>query len=145
MEQEDLVRDFITVSGLKIGCIRTDNKFMASTVFKAFCKGSMITYAPSAAYMHTSASGRGCANLQGSCPLSSQVKQCASSFLAFHLATFWWHIQLLARSKLTSAMGVHGQLAVQLQPGARPPSLGLLRCGEAAKRTSPRQCQHNTC
>eukprot|EP00961_Rhodomonas_salina_P220743 2984236-Rhodomonas_salina.1 len=53
MEQEDLVRDFIAVSGLKIGRIRTDNEFTASTVFKAFCKEHLITYAPSAAYTHT--------------------------------------------------------------------------------------------
>eukprot|EP00961_Rhodomonas_salina_P284578 3846322-Rhodomonas_salina.1 len=53
MEQEDLVRDFITVSGLKIGHIHTDNEFTASTAFKAFCKASMITYSPSAAYTHT--------------------------------------------------------------------------------------------
>eukprot|EP00961_Rhodomonas_salina_P095484 1284401-Rhodomonas_salina.1 len=41
------------VGGLKIGCICTDNEFTASTAFKAFCKASMITYAPSAAYTHT--------------------------------------------------------------------------------------------
>eukprot|EP00961_Rhodomonas_salina_P302911 3941021-Rhodomonas_salina.1 len=52
MELEDLVRDFITVSGLQIGSIHTDNEFTASTVFKVFCKASMITYSPSAAYTH---------------------------------------------------------------------------------------------
>eukprot|EP00961_Rhodomonas_salina_P158868 2138805-Rhodomonas_salina.1 len=53
MEPEDLGRDSIAVSGLKIGCIRTDNEFTASTAFKAFCKEHLITYAPSAAYTHT--------------------------------------------------------------------------------------------
>eukprot|EP00961_Rhodomonas_salina_P256582 3467238-Rhodomonas_salina.1 len=53
MELEDLVRDFMAVSGLKTGCIRTDNEFTASTAFKAFCKEHLITYTPSAAYMHT--------------------------------------------------------------------------------------------
>eukprot|EP00961_Rhodomonas_salina_P127993 1725052-Rhodomonas_salina.1 len=53
MEPEDLVSYFITVSGLKIGRIRADNEFTASTAFKAFCKEHLITYAPSAAYTHT--------------------------------------------------------------------------------------------
>eukprot|EP00961_Rhodomonas_salina_P130912 1762271-Rhodomonas_salina.2 len=42
MEQEDLICDFIAVSGLKIGCICTDNEFTASTEFKAFCKEHFI-------------------------------------------------------------------------------------------------------
>eukprot|EP00961_Rhodomonas_salina_P296950 3936809-Rhodomonas_salina.1 len=38
MEPEDLLLDFLSVSNLKIGKIRTDNKFTASTKFKAFCE-----------------------------------------------------------------------------------------------------------
>eukprot|EP00961_Rhodomonas_salina_P253937 3431949-Rhodomonas_salina.1 len=53
MEPEDLVRDFMSVSNIKIGSIRTDNVFTASTAFKTFCKQSNITYEQSAAYTHT--------------------------------------------------------------------------------------------
>eukprot|EP00961_Rhodomonas_salina_P189347 2554520-Rhodomonas_salina.1 len=38
MEPEELLRDFLLVSNLKIGKIRTDNKFTASAKFTAFCK-----------------------------------------------------------------------------------------------------------
>eukprot|EP00961_Rhodomonas_salina_P266260 3599479-Rhodomonas_salina.1 len=37
MEPEDLLQDFLSVSNLKIGRIRTDNEFTTSTKFKAFC------------------------------------------------------------------------------------------------------------
>eukprot|EP00961_Rhodomonas_salina_P189546 2557730-Rhodomonas_salina.1 len=38
MEPEELLRDFLSVSNLKIGKIRTDNEFTASAKFTAFCK-----------------------------------------------------------------------------------------------------------
>eukprot|EP00961_Rhodomonas_salina_P273334 3693292-Rhodomonas_salina.1 len=53
MEQEDLLRDFLSVSNLRIGKIRTDNEFTASTKFKAFCQKRAMVLCPSAAYMHT--------------------------------------------------------------------------------------------
>eukprot|EP00961_Rhodomonas_salina_P093569 1258992-Rhodomonas_salina.2 len=46
MEPEDLVRDFITVSGLKIGLIHTDNEFTASTAFKVIIVAYSFELAP---------------------------------------------------------------------------------------------------
>eukprot|EP00961_Rhodomonas_salina_P114577 1541454-Rhodomonas_salina.1 len=53
MEPEDLLLDFLSVSNLKIGKIRTDNEFTTSTKFKAFCKKRSMVLCPSAAYTHT--------------------------------------------------------------------------------------------
>mmetsp|Transcript_18099 Transcript_18099/g.36559 ORF Transcript_18099/g.36559 Transcript_18099/m.36559 type:complete len:114 (-) Transcript_18099:47-388(-) len=38
MEPEELLRDFLSVSGVKIGKIRVDGEFDASSAFKAFCE-----------------------------------------------------------------------------------------------------------
>eukprot|EP00961_Rhodomonas_salina_P170018 2291193-Rhodomonas_salina.1 len=38
MEPEELLHNFLSVSNLKIGKIRTDNEFTASAKFTAFCK-----------------------------------------------------------------------------------------------------------
>eukprot|EP00961_Rhodomonas_salina_P077184 1035088-Rhodomonas_salina.1 len=52
-EQEILLREFLLVTGLKIGKVRTDNEFTASSNFQAFCKKRDITLCPSVAYTHT--------------------------------------------------------------------------------------------
>eukprot|EP00961_Rhodomonas_salina_P190486 2570099-Rhodomonas_salina.3 len=48
MEPEELLRDFLAVSNLKIGRIRTDNEFTASAKFTAFCKKLGMVLCPSA-------------------------------------------------------------------------------------------------
>eukprot|EP00961_Rhodomonas_salina_P158522 2133658-Rhodomonas_salina.1 len=52
-EQEILLQEFLSVTGLKIGKVRTDNEFTASSTFQAFCKKRDITLCPSVAYTHT--------------------------------------------------------------------------------------------
>lgn len=53
MEPEDLLRDFLSVSAIKIGKIRTNNEFTSSSAFTAFCKKRNIVLCPSVAYTHT--------------------------------------------------------------------------------------------
>eukprot|EP00961_Rhodomonas_salina_P090300 1215166-Rhodomonas_salina.1 len=55
MEPEELLRDFLSVTALRINTIRTDNEFTASSSFKAFCstRKRNMTLAPSVAYTHT--------------------------------------------------------------------------------------------
>ena len=53
MEPEELIRDFLSVTGLKIGKLRVDNEFASSSSFEAFCKRRGITLCPSVAYNHT--------------------------------------------------------------------------------------------
>eukprot|EP00961_Rhodomonas_salina_P121495 1635437-Rhodomonas_salina.3 len=52
MEPEDLLNDFLVLSKINIGKIRTDNEFV-STKFKAYCKKRGIVLCPSVAYTHT--------------------------------------------------------------------------------------------
>jgi hypothetical protein len=53
MEPEELLRDFLSISGVKIGKIRVDGEFDASAAFKAFCKRRSIELCPATAYNHT--------------------------------------------------------------------------------------------
>mmetsp|Transcript_68447 Transcript_68447/g.142724 ORF Transcript_68447/g.142724 Transcript_68447/m.142724 type:complete len:273 (+) Transcript_68447:444-1262(+) len=52
-EPELLLRDFLSVSGLKIGRVRVDGAFDASSGFKSFCKRRNIEICASVAYTHT--------------------------------------------------------------------------------------------
>eukprot|EP00961_Rhodomonas_salina_P118183 1590524-Rhodomonas_salina.1 len=52
-EPEELLREFLAVTRVKIGKLRTDNEFTASSTFQAFCKKRDITMAPAVAYTHT--------------------------------------------------------------------------------------------
>eukprot|EP00961_Rhodomonas_salina_P074166 996727-Rhodomonas_salina.1 len=54
-EPKKLLLEFLAVTGLKIGQLRTDNKLTASSTFKfkAFCEKQDITLMPSVAYTHT--------------------------------------------------------------------------------------------
>eukprot|EP00961_Rhodomonas_salina_P223497 3022188-Rhodomonas_salina.1 len=53
MEPEELLLDFMTLSGFRIGKIRVDGEFDASSAFKAFCARKNMVICPSVAYMHT--------------------------------------------------------------------------------------------
>jgi hypothetical protein len=54
-EPENLIHKFMTLSRLKIGCIRFDGaaEFAKSAIFKAFCDNHCIAMESTAAYTHT--------------------------------------------------------------------------------------------
>lgn len=53
MEPEELLRDFLCISGVKIGKLLVDGEFDESAAFKAFCKQQGIELCPATAYNHT--------------------------------------------------------------------------------------------
>eukprot|EP00961_Rhodomonas_salina_P052588 705459-Rhodomonas_salina.1 len=53
LEPEELLLEFLSATGIKIGQIRMDNEFHCSSTFKVFCKKRDITLCPSVAYRHT--------------------------------------------------------------------------------------------
>eukprot|EP00961_Rhodomonas_salina_P219219 2963554-Rhodomonas_salina.1 len=53
MEPEELLQDFMTLSGFRIGKIRVNWEFDASSVFKVFCTRKNMVLCPSVAYTHT--------------------------------------------------------------------------------------------
>ena len=53
MEPEELLQDFLSVSGVKIGKICVDGEFNVSEAFKAFCRKQSIEVCPATAYNHT--------------------------------------------------------------------------------------------
>jgi hypothetical protein len=53
LEPEELLRDFLSVTGVKIGKIRVDGEFDCSEAFKAFCRKRAIEICPATAYNHT--------------------------------------------------------------------------------------------
>eukprot|EP00961_Rhodomonas_salina_P027510 372091-Rhodomonas_salina.2 len=52
-EPEILLLEFLSDTGLKIGKVRRNNEFTASSTFQAFCKKRDIALCPSVAYTHT--------------------------------------------------------------------------------------------
>eukprot|EP00961_Rhodomonas_salina_P151988 2046140-Rhodomonas_salina.1 len=52
-EPEELLREFLTVTQIKVGQLRTDNEFTTSSTFKVFFKKLSINMCPSVAYTHT--------------------------------------------------------------------------------------------
>eukprot|EP00961_Rhodomonas_salina_P277583 3751118-Rhodomonas_salina.1 len=123
MEPEELLQDFLSVTALNIGPIQTDNEFTASTGFKAFCAKRSITLCQSVAYNHTMQ-----ARAEGAVRICKEHVQCllkaSKAPASFHTDALLPVVQLVARSCITTALGIHGQGSAGLQHGQRPPSLG---------------------
>eukprot|EP00961_Rhodomonas_salina_P154622 2082898-Rhodomonas_salina.1 len=53
MNPEDLLREFLSLTGFKIGKIRVDGEFVASSSFEAFCEKRIMVLCPAVAYNHS--------------------------------------------------------------------------------------------
>eukprot|EP00961_Rhodomonas_salina_P211018 2849855-Rhodomonas_salina.1 len=143
MQPEELLEEFLTLTNVKVGKVRVDNEFPASSNFEAFCKKCHIVVCPSVAYTHDAGkSGRSSQDMQGTCMLPSQGQQHTCSLLALFSSSLVSALQLLARIEDDATLEHHGKVKVLFQHGAGLTAVGVLHGGEASAGTSSRQGLH---